>query len=78
MFRIPIRIGKNNEIEEMSEISGLTDRGGAFSGRSINELKEAKIFEEEIEGNDFNIFSRKDDIIDLQNHDIPIDLMGDT
>jgi hypothetical protein len=52
MFRIPLRIGKNNDIEEISDFSGLTDRGrGDFTGRSINELKETKIFEEEIGGN---------------------------
>jgi hypothetical protein len=58
MFRIPLRIGKNNDIEEMSDMSGLTDRG-AFSGRSLNEFKENKIFEEEIGGEDFSIFNRK-------------------
>ena len=33
MFRIPLKIGRNNDIEEMSDLEALTDRG--ISRRSI-------------------------------------------
>lgn len=77
MFRIPLKLGKNNDIEEVSDIGGLTDRG-LSSRRSIGKLSESSIFEERMGGNGFDIFDRKQDIVDLDFREIPIELMGET
>ena len=54
MFRIPLKIGKNNEIEESSDLGSLTDRGDTFRSGLIN--RENILFEEDIGGLEFNIF----------------------
>jgi hypothetical protein len=46
MFRIPLRIGKNNDIvDDLSEVGGTTDRG-MLSRRSLDELAESTIFKQ--------------------------------
>ena len=54
MFRIPLKIGKNNDLtDDMSDLEGLTERG--LSGRrSHNELAEHSIFEEKMAGSHFD------------------------
>lgn len=49
MFRIPLKIGKNNEIEEMSDIEGLTERR-LSDRRSLGAISEQSIFEERMAG----------------------------
>ena len=76
MFRIPLRIGRNNEIEELSDIGSITDRGTTQRSHIIN--TEQQIFEEEMGGEGFDIFARKEDIVDLNVKDIPVELFGST
>jgi hypothetical protein len=50
MLRIPLKIGKNNDLtDDLSDLEGMTERG--LSGRrSYNELAENSIFEEKMAG----------------------------
>ena len=86
MFRIPLRIGKNNDIvDDLSEVDGTTDRG-MLSRRSLDELAESTIFKQRNDsalGNEddsYNYYNhRKLDIIDINiENNIPIELMGNT
>lgn len=78
MFRIPLRIGKNNDLrDDISDLEGMTERG--LSGRrSQGALSGHSIFEEKMAGSGFDMFIMKDDLVDIDNKNLPIELMGKT
>jgi hypothetical protein len=48
MFRIPLKLGKNNDIiENLSEIDGTTDRD-TYSRRSLDEIVDNDMFNKRI------------------------------
>ena len=84
-----MKIGKNNELDDnISDLAGgITDRGygngGYVSGRSYDEYAADSIFEDRLIGSNNKILGggcsgRTNDIIDFNERDIPIELLGET